>query len=121
MERMSDEPFSRSTQASMQSTFSLPEEEKMLSDDARKAFSMLSQSADEVLKILGKAATLRQDIFFALSLFDSLCNTPAQFDKLWRLAEIYRMAKDVKDSKNTFTNSNAKSADSNDLPRQTSP
>lgn len=93
----------------------------MLNDDARKAFSMLSQSADEVLKILAKAATLRQDIFSALSLFDSLCNTSAQFDKLWRLAEIYRMAKDVKDSKNTFTNSNAKSADPNDLPRQTSP
>lgn len=98
-------------------TVLLPEEEKM-NEDAREAFSKLSQSADDFLNILAKAATHRQDIFFALSLFESMCDTTAHLDKLSCLVEMYRMVKDVEDSKIALATNNANSAETNDPPQQ---
>ena len=120
-ERVLGEPFNQPTQLPQRITFLLPEEEKLLNDDAREAFNRLSQSVDDFLNVLANAAKLRQDIFFALSLFESMCDTTAQFDKLWRLVEMYRIVKDVKDSKNALTTGNAKPGETNGPPHQTNP
>ena len=106
-ERVFGDPFHQSIQHPERITVLLPEEEKM-NEDAREAFSKLSQSADDFLNILA-AATLRHDIFFALSLFESMCDTTAHLDKLWRLVEMYRL---VKDSKMALATNHAKSAES---------
>lgn len=98
----------QSQENALRTSFSSSEEEKLLSD-AMDALDKLTQSIENYFDVLARVVILQRDIFPALSVFDSMCNRTKQFDKLWRLLELHRVAIESNQSRKSTVEHNMNS------------